>query len=1028
MTTVMGKTLGSFPLDPEEEAFRALNNTICSICRKKDIHSKDDVRLHRIVARYKDRYPSLTPDLIVNELAATEAAPVESLVIDDKQSVDASALTMLTKSSAEPPSWEQLKFTPPGDGLESSEGGEEQTLMQMQDRSNEPIANAREKELGCWSTFTKKLRENGGYNPLTFAFLLSFFLILMFVTSVIFTYLNYNVAPYRDWALAGGVTSNSAEFRVRGPASDDGKRREFVVSTSSNLAIERHQILNSPVSYADFQPEEHFVRRISLGGLDPTTPYYYGITRPQSIKNSAVVEGSVGRFVTPAPEGTRMGFTIAAGSCALSGSKSEMFTKVLDLEPLLFVHMGDFHYEDLDTTDVDARLEAYDRVMGSPSQRLLYMRTIFSYMYDDHDWLGNNEDSDDRDAAAAARRGYTLGIPHYELGSTSTNEADAAKYQAFTLGTVRFIITDLRSESVRSSEYFSGKVYSKQQKQWLFDEFSRAGEYDFVVWVTTRPWTDPVRLSSDGWGGFVQDRDELAAHIAKTIGRGPRNLLVLSGDNHMVAFDDGSSTDFSGQDLYPGGFPLLHSGPLANYGGLSELFKPSTNFFTDGCKAFSSELNHQFSTVEFYFPSNQACVRMKSYSEDSSNVIFEKEMCGELMKYGTPEEHTCTLAPMSALTMSLYSAAGSLIVLNGALVIWTLGKNGCSVACSYVGIGALFSLLTVGAAFAGAMVFRNWGISMVSVSALILIQSVLGSLFVIKVITIYDTPDGTEESVKSSSNDEEDGLKTQENSNEMDAKALEEDGSGTHEDTFDDSPAHQAEEVSLRGDSVARSVAHSAKSEKSNSKESFDNSATLKMGNCDSATNSAEPNGLNSFKLETSNSAMLEEGSFDLALKHVEQASSEREKTDLKASTTCCPVTERGKSAILFSEGTTGDGGASSTDGPGAEDIIEDLAMFEMSASSELPSAKSASPLAKMFHKALPFSRRSQSLPGGNLTPSVHTMEVRTASMVKYEHSSLHDVEDSATKDEKEEGIEVTNPTNKSTRIKTRVSPKLVEL
>ena len=83
-----------------------------------------------------------------------------------------------------------------------------------------------------------------------------------------------------------------------------------------------------------------------------------------------------------------MEFTIATGSCALTGSKSSMFEKILDLDPLMFIHMGDFHYEDLNTLDVDERLGAYDKVMGSAAQRLLYMRTIFSYIWDDHDWLG----------------------------------------------------------------------------------------------------------------------------------------------------------------------------------------------------------------------------------------------------------------------------------------------------------------------------------------------------------------------------------------------------------------------------------------------------------------------------------------------------------------------------------------------------------------------------------------------------------------------------------------------------------------
>jgi phosphodiesterase/alkaline phosphatase D-like protein len=336
-----------------------------------------------------------------------------------------------------------------------------------------------------------------------------------------------------------------------------------VLTINPNLAIEKDQILVTPVSYEDFTKQEHFMKRISINNLSPTTAYYYGITHPQTIPNSATMAGDVGKFTTPPVDGSRVNFTIATGSCALTGSRSGMFSSALDLNPVLFIHTGDFHYEDLDTLDIDERLQAYDKVMGSQAQRLLYMRTIFTYTWDDHDWLGNNQDSKNVEAATAAKESYSLGIPHYELGAIQTGvaveEDRAPKYQAFTIGTVRFIISDLRSESLKSTENFAGQIYSTEQKNWLFNELSQAENYDFVVWVTSRPWTDPDEVGSDSWGGFVNDRNELAFHIASTIGAGPKNLLVLSGDNHMVAFDDGSSTDYSNQNEVCAAMPSFAS-------------------------------------------------------------------------------------------------------------------------------------------------------------------------------------------------------------------------------------------------------------------------------------------------------------------------------------------------------------------------------------------------------------------------------------------------------------------------------------
>ena len=696
------------------------------------------------------------------------------------------------------------------------------------------------KGCGCWSIFNTKCGANGGFNLLTYTLLLSFFVLLVYLSSVLSTYLSYNREEYRDWSLVGGVTSTSATFRVRGPSTDDGIRREFIVGTNPNLAIEADQILNIPVAFQDYMPVEHFVKAISIDTLEPRTPYYYGITRPQRTPNSAVMAGNVGYFVTPAPDGTRMDFTIATGSCSLSGSKSSSFSEILALNPLMFIHMGDIHYEDLNTLDIDERLSAYDRVMGSPSQRLLYQRTIFSYMWDDHDWLGSNADSNDEATASVAKQGYSLAIPHYPLGSTSSDVANAAKYQAFTIGTVRFIVTDLRSESIKSTDQFAGQIYSIAQKEWLFNEFDQAVNYDYVVWITTRPWTDPVKVGSDSWGGFEAERQELSAYIASTIGAGPRNLLVLSGDNHMVAFDDGTNTDYSGQDVYPGGFPLLHSGPLANYGpGATDLFNTEKFHFTEGCMASSNEVNHQFSTVDFAFPSDTdqlGCVRIRSYSNDASNIIFEKELCGEVMKSGSPETDTCTTKRMAIPTYSIFSAAAALVLFGWMLLICLLGCKRFLLSLCYFGLGILFYVLTVVASFAGAITFGNIGVNMFAVSICVLVEAVVGVVFVVMAIIGYRSK-GTSEKAKNDDDDDNriDMKRTESESDDAGDKVEEigNDDKGPEKNggfppAFILNDLEQVDEITevKREPSTVRKM-----------KESIDNGSTLKQGNDDSSGN-----------------------------------------------------------------------------------------------------------------------------------------------------------------------------------------------
>jgi len=798
--------------------------------------------------------------------------------------------------------------------------------------------------------------------------------------------------------------------------------------------------------------------------LQPLTPYYYGIVRPMSIPNSARVAGVVGTFTTPAPEGTRMEFRIALGSCALTGSTSNVFTNILETHPLLFLHMGDFHYEDLNTLSVDRRLEAYDVVMGSDSQRLLYMRSIFAYIWDDHDWLGNNRDSESEEEARVAKQSYSLGIPHYPLGSTTTasskkNEGEAAKYQAFTIGTIRFVITDLRSESIRSSEYYSGKVYSKEQKQWLFDEFSNAGKYDFVVWVTSRPWTNGEELGSDSWGGFANDRDELADHIASTIGAGPRNLLVLSGDNHMVAFDDGSNTDYSRReddDTTLGGFPLLHSGPLTNYGGLKDFFKPETNHFTEGCKAYSGELNHQFSTVDFYFQEDQAaCIRMKSYSEDTSNVIFEKEMCGEIMKSGTPEQDTCTLEKMSTPNMYLYIAAASLIVLNGISVILFLGLNGCQAAFSYCGLGVLFSLLTIVAAGLGALCFGTHGVNMFSVAALIATQSVAGSVFVAK--AIYNSCKSDDEEPKkkkknsSAMGDVEDGVVKSLEKHNMNAMEAD-DGASTQDDASDYPPP-----AFLAMDTTNESTAISAKSRKINSEGNPDNKKVKSATGSDEVT-------AKSGRIENKegNSAAPTKGdvTVDAILEDLDVEDGAASVLSFSRSVSLSTVPEniaamfnrRAKSNSYSREGSTRSSSARDNDvespatvtslGSSVVEIRHSPSHREFEVEPVADAAVLENNIAAMFNRrenswstrgSRPARRGDVESPA-TVASSRHSRsslrEFEMASSVDSEHPFLLDVqyeEKAPPKEEKDEGIEVTNPINGGSNVEANIVPDLVE-
>ena len=95
-----------------------------------------------------------------------------------------------------------------------------------------------------------------------------------------------------------------------------------------------------------------------------------------------------------------------------------------------------------------------------------------------------------------------------------------------------------------------------EQLAWFLDELVEASQtHALVLWGNPTPWVSDG--GTDDWSAFADERrriaDVIAAHKID-------NLVMVSGDAHMVAIDDGTNTDYSTNG--GGGFPLLHAGAL----------------------------------------------------------------------------------------------------------------------------------------------------------------------------------------------------------------------------------------------------------------------------------------------------------------------------------------------------------------------------------------------------------------------------------------------------------------------------------
>ena len=298
----------------------------------------------------------------------------------------------------------------------------------------------------------------------------------------------------------------------------------------------------------DRAPDASGIASFELDGLSPATRYEYRV----EAGGSAAVTGSFRTF----GEGP-WSFRLAFSACAETGSASPVFDAIREARPDLFIHTGDIHYEDITRNEPDRFRAAFDAVMGSPTQSRLYRSVPIAYTWDDHDFGGNGSDASSA-AGPAALAVYRQVVPHYPLersGSTGIS-------QAFSLGRVRVLMTDSRSQRGPSRGASPGRtMLGDAQLRWLKSQLSAVADAPLVIWVNTVPWIASPGSGSDNWGSYSREREEIANHID---GLGlTRRLLMLSGDAHMVAIDDGTHSNYAtGPGRGRPGFVVMHAAPL----------------------------------------------------------------------------------------------------------------------------------------------------------------------------------------------------------------------------------------------------------------------------------------------------------------------------------------------------------------------------------------------------------------------------------------------------------------------------------
>lgn len=406
------------------------------------------------------------------------------------------------------------------------------------------------------------------------------------------------------WTWSGGVTERSAVITARVEAAGEVA---LVAEAEDGEAITARPVLEAPMKAGR-------LLRFALEGLRADTRYAYRLVDA----GGRALDGEPRALRTFPAEGAPTSFRFAVSSCARHAD-SPVFTAAARQGVRFFLHTGDFHYADIAEDRVELFRAAYDRHLSSPRLRALLAAMPLHYQWDDHDYGPNDSDRASPSRAASLRNFREL-VP--SPASTVRDEESEAvggpTDHAFTVGRVRFILSDLRSRRDSTGR----RMMSAAQDAWLRGELrATKGRFPLVFWVSSVPWGgEPAKV--DRWQGYAEHRAEIASFIRDEGLAG--GVCILSGDAHMTAIDDGASMDFASG----GGAPLrvFQAGPIANRGS----YKGGP--YNRGARADTPEggVLHQFGLVEVEDDGSEIRVRWsgREGADGAGDTVLEAQRWG----------------------------------------------------------------------------------------------------------------------------------------------------------------------------------------------------------------------------------------------------------------------------------------------------------------------------------------------------------------------------------------------------------------
>jgi len=336
------------------------------------------------------------------------------------------------------------------------------------------------------------------------------------------------------FAIAGTPTGNSVPVSVK-----------TAYASQVRLKVAQDAGMSTGVGYTPVQvPDVSQYSRHMIVGLQPDTAYWY------QVEVDGVLSTSIGRFTTDNP-GAVKSFRVAFASCLTSGNTTRTsFDNILANAPDLFLHLGDWHYDNsTSTTQATHQTSIENQIAVNSGLHDVLTRMPLAYQWSDHD-SGNNDWTG----------GPAAWTPSYNAAYREVIPVDAdlptgGIYRSFGRGRVKFILTDGRSFKSPSSatDNASKTMFGTAQEAWIAAELADPA-YPVKVICLDVPYVEVATAGSDKWGGYKAAAQRLvdAIHTANA------KVFLIHGDSHALLADDGTSIGNTGS------LPVAGAAPLGN--------------------------------------------------------------------------------------------------------------------------------------------------------------------------------------------------------------------------------------------------------------------------------------------------------------------------------------------------------------------------------------------------------------------------------------------------------------------------------